>query len=60
MSVGASAHDDLVLFARRVACHSEDLGENTFGVKLLADLWLEAGQELTTGTVPGEEREGER
>lgn len=30
------------------------MGENTFGVKLLADLWLEAGQELT-GMAPADE-----
>ena len=43
----AETHRDLVDFANRIVAESTKLGPETFGVKYLAELWLEAGLQLT-------------
>lgn len=49
MSTPNAAHHNLVDFANRLAGGDKELGENTFGVKYLAELGMIAGQQLMEG-----------
>ena len=49
----AIVHQDLVDFANRIVTESTELSATTFGVKYLAELWLEAGKQLKEETHSG-------